>query len=77
MCERQLRWFDLRANVELRPDADGVFRIRCFPGLWVHGEAVLARDFPQMMAALTAGLATPEHAAFVQRLAVAHTQPAG
>ena len=26
--ERQLRWFHLKANQELRPDADGVYRIR-------------------------------------------------
>jgi Uma2 family endonuclease len=67
--ERQLRWFDLQANQERLPDADGIFRIRTFPGLWIHGEALLARDYPRLMAALEQGLATPEHAAFVRRLA--------
>jgi Uma2 family endonuclease len=66
--DNRLHGFDLRAGTELAPDADGVYRLRTFPGLWVHGEALLARDFQRMMAALNAGLATPEHAAFVQRL---------
>jgi len=67
--ERRLRWFDLRANSELSPDPDGVIRIRCFPGLWIHVEAVLAQDVRQMLATLEQGLATPEHAEFVRRLA--------
>jgi hypothetical protein len=65
-----LRWFDLRADQELQPDADGVFRLRTFPGLWIHGEALLAKD-RRLMATLEQGLATPEHAAFVNRLAAA------
>jgi Uma2 family endonuclease len=69
--DHRLHWFDLRTGQELMPDADGVYRFRTFPGLCVHGEALLARDFPRMMATLNAGLATPEHAAFVQRLAAA------
>jgi hypothetical protein len=67
--ERQLRWFDLSGNRELAPDPDGVFRIRTFPGLWVHGEALLAKDYQRLMATLHQGLATPDHAAFVARLA--------
>ncbi len=69
--ERQLRRFDLRADQELTPDADGVFRVRAFPGLWVHGAALLARDHSRLMATLDQGLATPEHAEFVNRLAAA------
>ena len=69
--DRRLHWFDLAAGRELQPDADGVFRIRVFPGLWVHGEALLARDFHRLTATLAQGLATPEHAAFVARLAAA------
>lgn len=69
--DRRLHWFDLRVGQELSPDADGVYRIRTFPGLWIHGEALLARDFQRLMATLNAGLATKEHAEFVQRLAQA------
>ena len=72
--ERRLHWFDLRANKELSPDADGVLRIRCFPGLWIHAAAQLARDARRMMATLEQGLATPEHAAFVRQLAAQRVQ---
>jgi Uma2 family endonuclease len=67
--ETKLHWFDLRANQELKPEPDGVFRIRSFPGLWIHGEALLAKDYQRTMAVLNQGLATPEHAEFVRRLA--------
>jgi Uma2 family endonuclease len=69
--EGQLRWFDLPADEELRPATDGIYRMKAFPGLWVHGEALLAKDYRRLMATLQEGLATPEHAAFVDRLAAA------
>jgi Uma2 family endonuclease len=69
--EGQLRWFDLPADEELRADADGVCRVRVFPGLWVHAEALLAKDHGRLMATLQQGLATPEHAEFAARLATA------
>jgi Uma2 family endonuclease len=71
--EKQLHWFDLRANKELQPDADGVFRIRTFPGLWIHGEALLAKNYQRLMAVLNEGLASPEHAEFVKKLAAARS----
>jgi Uma2 family endonuclease len=71
LSERQLRWFDLRNDRELQPDSDGVYRIRSFPGLWIDAEAVLTKDYRRMMGILEQGLATPEHAAFIQRLAAA------
>lgn len=64
-CE--LRWFDLAANRELTIDADGILRIRSFPGLWIHVAALLARDFSQLMSTLDAGLATPEYTDFVRQ----------
>jgi hypothetical protein len=69
--ERQLRWFDLRADQELSLDPDGVCRVRTFPGLWIHAEALLAKDFQRLMAILQEGLASPEHEAFVRRLQAA------
>ncbi len=53
------------------PDADGLFRSAAFPGLWLDPSALLARDLGRLIAALDRGLATPEHAAFVARLAEA------
>jgi Uma2 family endonuclease len=69
--EQELRWFDLPADEELRLDTDGVCRIRTFPGLWVNSEALFAKDYARLMATLQAGLAMPEHAEFVKRLAAA------
>lgn len=74
MCdlkERRLRWFDLRADRELSPDSDGIYRIRAFPGLWVHSGPLFDRHLQAMFATLNAGLASPEHAAFVAKLAAA------
>lgn len=67
--ERQLRWFDLEAGIELQPDSSGIVRAKTFPGLWIDGLALIARDYRALMHTLEAGLATPEHAAFVEELA--------
>lgn len=72
--EREFHWFDLRGDQQLMPDVDGVYRMRAFPGLWIHGEAVLAKDYARMMSILQQGLATPEHADFVRRLANARAK---
>jgi Uma2 family endonuclease len=64
----RLRWFDLPNDRELPLDPDGVCRVRTFPGLWVQAEALLAKDYARLMATLQLGLASPEHAAFVERL---------
>ena len=69
--DRRLHWFDLAADRELAPDADGVYRVRTFPGLWIDPAALFARDLRGLLATLDAGLATPEHAAFAARLAAA------
>jgi Uma2 family endonuclease len=71
LADRRLHWLDLRSGQELSPDADGVVRVRCFPGLWIHAEALLAKDYAQLMATLQQGLATPEHSEFVRRLEAA------
>jgi Uma2 family endonuclease len=64
----RLRWFDLPSDKELPLDADGVCRVRTFPGLWIQSDALLAKDYARLMLTLQQGLATPEHAAFVERL---------
>ena len=69
LAEHRLHWLDLRTGQELSPDAEGVVRVRCFPGLWIHAEALLAKDFGRLMATLQQGLASPEHTEFVGRLA--------
>jgi len=75
LLDNQVRWFDLKAERELPADADGIMRMRTFPGLWLHVEALLAKDHGRLMAALQRGLATPEHASFVERLRSAGRAP--
>jgi Uma2 family endonuclease len=74
--EQELRWFDLRADEELVPDADGVIRVHCFPGLWIDMKALLNLD-RRLLTVLEQGLASPEHAAFVQALAGARAAKTG
>jgi len=67
--EKQFPWFDLAEGKELQPDTAGIYRIGVFPGLWINGPALLTQDYQALMTTLEAGLATPEHAAFVKQLA--------
>ena len=53
----------------LEPDSDGVYRSRCFPGLWLDAAALWRLDYAGMNAVLAQGIATPEHAAFAASLA--------
>lgn len=53
----------------LTPDEAGVLRSEVFPGLWLDTRALLADDLPALAAAVNAGCATPEHAAFLATLA--------
>ena len=64
-------WFDLPHGLERPIPHDGVVRSATFPGLSLDREAVRSGNYSQMIATLEAGLATPEHAAFVKRLAEA------
>jgi len=48
---------------------EGVYRSGVFPGLWLDARALFAGDADAVVAALDLGLATAEHAGFVQRLA--------
>lgn len=73
--EREIRWHllvDGRYQI-LPPDADGIWRSRVFPGLWLDGQALLKSDMAKVLAVLQAGLASPEHQAFVERLAKQRT----
>ncbi|HKI36491.1 MAG TPA: Uma2 family endonuclease [Gemmataceae bacterium] len=66
--EQELHWFDFRTGHPLRPTRQGVYRSRVFPGLWIDGAALLARDSKRLMEVVQQGLASPEHARFVKRL---------
>ena len=66
----ELRWHKLVGGsyqVAARP-ADGIYRSDVFPGLWIDSVAMLAGDSTKLLNTLEAGLASPEHAAFVRQL---------
>lgn len=71
--DRALDWrvFEDEEFQPLRAEPDGILRSRVFPGLWLDAAAALAGDGPRVLRALQAGLASPEHAAFVARLGAA------
>jgi Uma2 family endonuclease len=68
---KEVHWHARRDDklVRIDPDADGIYRSRVFPGLWLDPAALLRGDLAGVLAALDRGLATPEHADFVARLA--------
>lgn len=53
---------------ELTSEPGGVYRSRTFPGLWLNVSDFWTRDKAAMGALLQEGLASEEHAAFVQQL---------
>jgi hypothetical protein len=55
--------------VRMLPDPDGLYRSKVFPGLWLDPVALLSEDLNQVIATLDRGLASPEHASFLTRLA--------
>jgi hypothetical protein len=64
---RELFGFSLTSEgfQPIERDGDGMFRSRCFCGLWLDTKALWELDLPRMNAVLQQGLATPEHADFV------------
>lgn len=68
--EQRVDWFVLREGEyeTLQPDQDGILRSEAFPGLWLPVDALWAGDLTGMIAVLTQGLSSLEHAAFVTDL---------
>jgi Uma2 family endonuclease len=68
--DRAIDGFILRGSSfeRLAPGADGDFRSEHLPGLWLDGPAMLSADYPSMSRVAQAGLASPEHTAFVEKL---------
>ena len=67
--QRRVFWFISKNESfsNLAPGSDGILRSEVFPGLWLDPAALLADDVGRVRAVLAAGLASPEHAAFVGR----------
>lgn len=70
VLDRKLDWFYLQTGeyLSLPIDQGGVIQSRIFPGLWLAVEELLAGNMAQVFAMLQAGLASAEHAEFVQQL---------
>lgn len=70
-------WFISRNGhfEDLAPGPDGLLCSEIFPGLWLDPAALLRRDGNQVSQVLRQGLASPEHAAFVARLAQKSSSP--
>ena len=68
---KQVYWFARKRGKfrQVNTDADGIFRSMVFPGLWLDPAAFLKRDGKRVLAMLQRGLASPEHVAFVGKLA--------
>jgi Uma2 family endonuclease len=71
--QEAVRWFvhDGQQFVEHPADADGIFRSQLFGGLWLDPAALFARNLKRLREVVELGLASPEHAATVKRLAEA------
>jgi len=66
--EQEIYWFHFPSRRRLKADRQGVWKSRVFPGLWLDGPALMARDSARLIATAQRGIATPEHAAFVDKL---------
>jgi hypothetical protein len=69
VLDKKIDWFVNQAGVfvALAPDATGIFRSEIFPGLWLDGAALIEGNLSRVLAVVQQGIASPEHAAFVQR----------
>lgn len=74
-ADAAIDWLVLRGGryEQLLPDAAGLVRSETFPGLWLDVPALLRDDLPAVKATLEKGIASPEHAAFVERLGAARS----
>ena len=68
--EQQVSWFTWHGGEyqEILADEQGILQSRIFPGLWLDAAKFWAGDIGGLLAALQAGLATPEHSNFVESL---------
>jgi Uma2 family endonuclease len=72
LLERSIDWFALVGEQyqRMEPSADGWFKSRVFPGLWLDAPALLEGQLLKVFQAVQQGVATPEHQDFVLALQV-------
>lgn len=68
--DKRIEWRVLESGSYrlMPPDPDGIFRSRVFPGLWLDQASFWREDASGLLAVLDRGLATEEHAKFVDEL---------
>lgn len=73
----ELLWFGREdgALIPRHPGEDGLLRSIVFPGLWLDPQALIRGDTKRLRQVVDRGLAAPEHAAFVARLAARAGMP--
>ncbi len=73
VLDKQIDWFVLRSGQFelLQPDTEGILRSEVFPGLWLDPTALLRSDMARVLAVVQRGVASPEHAAFADKLQAA------
>jgi len=71
--EQIIEWSILRGEeyAFLTPGAEGIVRSETFPGLWLDVEAMVRLDVGSVVRALQQGIASPEHARFIEQLQAA------
>jgi Uma2 family endonuclease len=69
--QNRVYWFISRNGrfEDLPLGSDGIYRSEVFAGLWLDPAALLRRDAARLREVLQQGLTSPEHAAFVAKLA--------
>jgi len=68
VAEKEIHWFHFPSKRKLKPDKSGIWKSRVFPGLWLDGPALVARDSSRLIATIQQGIASPEHEVFVRKL---------
>ena len=70
VLDQAIDWFTLQDGryEELPRDAAGLYKSTVFPGLWLDSAAMVRGELAGVLDILRQGLATPEHAAFVDQL---------
>jgi Uma2 family endonuclease len=68
--DRTIDWFFLRGSKyqPVSPDKNGLFKSKCFPGLWLDAEALIGGEMAKVYKAAQDGLASTEHQRFVEKL---------
>jgi hypothetical protein len=66
--DEQLFWFHFPSKTSIAANRRGVYCSAVFPGLWIHGAALVARDSARLQQVAQRGINSGAHKAFVRRL---------